>query len=214
MSRGALEFETTRGVVEAEGVGFRKFHDRENEKAGWLFGWGPTVPADGTSTGIDTGGRFFETSPGSGTWYKQVGTMASANFDEWFHVGNDMTETVGMFRPGPLLDFVGTPFGKHLIISPVGVIRRVWATLQTPAGTGVTIDIEVSTDNGSTWNSIFDPAAKLTLDARERTSMTAATQAIIEIGRVTANNLLRATIDSAPVSAMDLTVGAEIVRWS
>ena len=80
MTEKTIQHELGWGVFEGDAKLFPTggFSKNDQEKA-WAFGWDTSVPADG-SAGWAKGAIFIDHS--AGTIYKNVGTVASSNFDE------------------------------------------------------------------------------------------------------------------------------------
>lgn len=85
-----------------------------------------------------------------------------------------------------------------------GTIVGVRAVLRTAGTTATTIDIQKSGDNGATFTSIF--STKPTIDANEKSTVTAATPAVLSTTTFSANDIFRCIVDSAGTNAADLTV--------
>lgn len=111
----------------------------------------------------------------------------------------------GALETGDKAPWIHLPFA--------GSVVSAYAVLKTPSSTGaVTIDILKCTDptaGSLTWTTIF--TNKITVDANERTTETAATPSSLNGAQTFAiDDLYRINIDGAGVGANDLTVGLKI----
>lgn len=106
------------------------------------------------------------------------------------------------------------PAGTLNLTPPVmtaGTIVKAKASLVTASSSGaVQVDIQKSGDNGATWASIF--TTKLTIDAGEKSSASAATPAVIGTTALSENDLVKFIVDSAGLNASGLVVAIELTR--
>lgn len=97
------------------------------------------------------------------------------------------------------------------LVYPAATIDRIHATVATASTSGaITIDVQKSGDNGTTWATVF--STKLTIDATERSSVSAATPAVLGTTALSANDLLKCVVDDAGTGAEELTVVAVLKR--
>ena len=143
--------------------------------------------------------------------YTQQGTISSNDFVP-FEGGQGTSDfdSIGWYRPFTLT--VGN-MGAWPVVSRAWDITTVKATLATASiNTLTTVDILKSSDNGSTFTSIF--STKLTIDIAEQTSMTAGTPHVFSLASLAVDDILKANIDTAGGGAADLSVSLHLSRTS
>lgn len=116
---------------------------------------------------------------------------------------------------------IGVPVTGTLVVStdpafwiPIRATRTIteaYAVVKTaPTGDDIIIDIERSTDSGSTWTSIWNttPANRLTISASSKTS----SQTSFDTTSLSSGHLLRIAVDQigSTVAGADLTVTIKI----
>ncbi len=72
------------------------------------------------------------------------------------------------------------------------------------SGGAITVDILKSSDNGATWTTLF--STKVTIDAGERDSATAATASVLSVTSLAAGDFVRANVDGAGTAAAAIAV--------
>lgn len=119
-----------------------------------------------------------------------------------------VVEHVGWYEGGTLS--AGDLGAKPRVLS-AATIASVIADVDTASSSGaVTIDILRSGDDGSTYSTIF--STKLTIDASESTSRTAATAYVLGTTSLNANDKLKVTIDDAGTGTAGLTLCLKLTR--
>ncbi len=113
-------------------------------------------------------------------------------------------DRIGIFLPGQL---ASDDLGPHIMVDGAMTVKTVRAACRIAGhSVSVVVDVEKSTDNGTTWASIL--ATVITLESGERTSTTATTQPVVDSTKaaLTAGNLIRVKVLTADAGLVDLTV--------
>lgn len=102
---------------------------------------------------------------------------------------------------------VSTDPAPWIPIRQARTITEVYGVVKTaPTGASILIDVEISSDNGATWTSIWNtiPTNRLTITASNRTGTTTT----FDTTTVSAGSLLRVAVDQvgSTISGSNLTV--------
>lgn len=86
-----------------------------------------------------------------------------------------------------------------------GSFKGISAVLKTVSTSGnVIVDVEVSSDNGGSWDSVL--STKVTIEQGERTSLTATSQPVFSTDSFDENDIFRINITNTGTNAADLTL--------
>lgn len=125
-------------------------------------------------------------------------------------VNSKLIPAFGVFTVGGALT-TSTDAANWLPIRQARTITEVFAVVKTaPTGASIIIDVEYSTNNGSTWTSIWNttPANRLAITASNRTG----SQTSFDTTSIASGSLIRIAIDQvgSTVAGANLTVTVKL----